>query len=311
MSPTVIFYHAPCTDGAFAAFAAARRFKRTESVLVPLRNELTEDQRIKLIEEHVIKGADVFLLDIVGSKPFLLALCDKALTVVLIDHHKTTEEILTDMPEKPINLQVVFDAKKSGAVLAYEYFGLEATVYNSLWPVFELVQDNDLWLHQLPNTKAFTAGFMARRYDYNDGEALVKAILLIDEDEVIAEGRALLEKRASLIKEIGAKASGCCFNGIGGNYVDLDANDAEQMHIISELGQALAQASGMGAMLIRPVQGQPGCVKVSMRSIGDVDVSAIAKKNGGGGHKNAASFVIAEEKLVVGGDFGVTTVTIE
>lgn len=39
----------------------------------------------------------------------------------------------------------------------------------------------------------------------------------------------------------------------------------------------------------------PGQIKVSMRSVGDHDVSALCKALGGGGHRNAASCVVSEE----------------
>jgi len=44
------------------------------------------------------------------------------------------------------------------------------------------------------------------------------------------------------------------------------------------------------ACLLRERDGQ---VKVSLRGKGDVDVSAIAAKFGGGGHRNAAGFTMA------------------
>ena len=36
---------------------------------------------------------------------------------------------------------------------------------------------------------------------------------------------------------------------------------------------------------------------VSLRSVGDYDVSAIAKTFGGGGHRNAAGFEVALDRL--------------
>lgn len=36
----------------------------------------------------------------------------------------------------------------------------------------------------------------------------------------------------------------------------------------------------------------PDMIKCSLRSIGDVDTSAISKQFGGGGHKNASSFIV-------------------
>ena len=41
-----------------------------------------------------------------------------------------------------------------------------------------------------------------------------------------------------------------------------------------------------------------GKVVASLRSIGDYDVSAIARQFGGGGHRNAASFEVGMSDLV-------------
>jgi len=165
-----------------------------------LRYHLMENQHTELINKHVPKGALVYLLGVIGSHSFLLSLCERSAGVVLIDH-QIMAAYISNMPEKPTNLTVISDAKKSSAVLAYEHFGLEATVYKSLWPAFELARDQDIWPHKLADTKAFTTGFDARQYDYKDPEELVKNILVIDLPAVIEEGRALLEKRAAELAE--------------------------------------------------------------------------------------------------------------
>jgi len=57
----------------------------------------------------------------------------------------------------------------------------------------------------------------------------------------------------------------------------------------SELGHHLAELSGSFGMVWRQLD---GVLKVSLRSCGDYDVSLLAAKLGGGGHRNAASFSI-------------------
>ena len=68
----------------------------------------------------------------------------------------------------------------------------------------------------------------------------------------------------------------------------------------SEAGDVLAQLSGTFGMTW--CVGEKGQVFVSLRSIGDYDVSVIAKAFGGGGHKNAAGFKTAFDKLGYNGD---------
>jgi hypothetical protein len=67
----------------------------------------------------------------------------------------------------------------------------------------------------------------------------------------------------------------------------------------SELGNQLAiqsKAIGFcpcGAVCYVEPNLPEGMIKVSLRSIGDFDTTAISKKYGGGGHKNASSFNVA------------------
>jgi hypothetical protein len=55
----------------------------------------------------------------------------------------------------------------------------------------------------------------------------------------------------------------------------------------SEVGHELAKKARVGMTWFERADGQ---IQFSLRSIGDIDVSRIAKLYGGGGHKNAAGF---------------------
>jgi nanoRNase/pAp phosphatase (c-di-AMP/oligoRNAs hydrolase) len=76
----------------------------------------------------------------------------------------------------------------------------------------------------------------------------------------------------------------------------------------SDVGNELAKLVGTyGATCYHDTEGR---LKVSLRSIGDYDVNEIAKQFGGGGHKNAAGFVMSEGIPNTGGS-GVTLWTIK
>jgi hypothetical protein len=65
----------------------------------------------------------------------------------------------------------------------------------------------------------------------------------------------------------------------------------------SEIGNELAKASGTFG-LVWYYDSATKRANVSLRSIGDYDVSAIAKAFGGGGHRNAAGFNIDMSTLL-------------
>jgi nanoRNase/pAp phosphatase (c-di-AMP/oligoRNAs hydrolase) len=63
--------------------------------------------------------------------------------------------------------------------------------------------------------------------------------------------------------------------------------------LVSEIGHVLAtKANGVGIVWVK----KGDKLKVSLRSNGKVDVSKIAVKYGGGGHKAAASFSLPIKK---------------
>jgi nanoRNase/pAp phosphatase (c-di-AMP/oligoRNAs hydrolase) len=61
----------------------------------------------------------------------------------------------------------------------------------------------------------------------------------------------------------------------------------------SDVGHKLALLSGTFGCTWQVENFLTGGAKFSLRSNGDYDVSAIAKANGGGGHKNAAGFYMS------------------
>jgi nanoRNase/pAp phosphatase (c-di-AMP/oligoRNAs hydrolase) len=60
----------------------------------------------------------------------------------------------------------------------------------------------------------------------------------------------------------------------------------------SEIGNALAKNADIGMVWCEHMH---GTMRFSLRSLGEIDVSEIAKIFGGGGHKNASGFTIPME----------------
>lgn len=74
-----------------------------------------------------------------------------------------------------------------------------------------------------------------------------------------------------------------------GDYADTGASDALTEGIIDHVRSL--EGTEVAAMIRDRVDGGPAARKVSLRStVGRVDVSAIARKHGGGGHRRAAGF---------------------
>lgn len=90
---------------------------------------------------------------------------------MVLDHHKTTLEILGSAAPISGNEIKVLDMERSGATIAYDYFMeklLCADVpfhidcvlaeFQRMRRIFEYIEDGDLWRWHLPHSKAFSSG---------------------------------------------------------------------------------------------------------------------------------------------------------
>jgi oligoribonuclease NrnB/cAMP/cGMP phosphodiesterase (DHH superfamily) len=94
--------------------------------------------------------------------------CVRFFRVVVLDHHKTALEKLSETAAGE-NVIKVIDMERSGATIAFDYFkeklkfdpnqtAVEVGEFDRLGPLFKYVEDGDLWRWRLPNSKAFNSG---------------------------------------------------------------------------------------------------------------------------------------------------------
>ena len=222
------------------------------------------------------------------------------------------------MVEEHDGLRIVLDDNQSGAMLAWKHFqpGTEVPMF------IKHLDDYDRWQFKIEGTKAFNkaiwshapwsfkqwvewfydceAGFNHKYWAdfYTEGEAILRA----HEANVqsVVKGGA---RKCSIIPTIIDSSDSykapwvwwhdeehgdtCGANGLAANCPP---------HLTSDVGNELAKRSGtFGLCWCLDKDNQ---CKVSLRSIGDYDVSAICRVFGGGGHRNAAGFVIPIETLL-------------
>lgn len=296
---TIVLYHHPCTDGAFAALAAHLSARGESYAFVPhsTTRRLSVPELRQRFPGHLVT---VHMLDYCGPDiAFMRELCEAFSEVMLIDHHKTARELLDTMEAAgvyPRNLNAAVHQDRSGCALARDHY--RPTLDINLDALFLYVEDNDLWRHALPDSKAFTAGLGAFRLEYDFGahpEAF-ESLRTISFTGVLERGRIELDARAARIGEAMKLAfwrkvepwscSGCINTGI------YESPDNSIIGDVSELGHALAGLSGSRVGIIAwPLdsEGRPGWVKLSLRSVDNVDTTVFTKAHGGGGGHAAAS----------------------
>lgn len=316
MKPLVI-YHAHCTDGFGAAFAAWLKLgDNAEYLPMEYGVDLLATYKGSLI------AREIYILDFSLPKAVMDWLFGHAKRVIWLDHHKTAFEMWTGLYVKdgvhiehdydPGSMRpwVTLDDTKSGAMLAWEYFhpGTEVPM------LIQHIDDRDRWQFKLGGSRELHAAMNSLKpWTFSQWDLLfhvdgIRLEALKDEGSAILRAHsqhvqaALKQSRLCQIvkpeKQRGRRVEPPWSHRVSGpnhlGYFDeayvsgLAAN--APAFLASDLGHELANKSGtFGLVWSMAGDGQIHC---SLRSNGDYDVSAIAKVFGGGGHRNAAGFSV-------------------
>ena len=266
----VIIYHADCRDGFGAAYAAWKKFGEDASY-IPLNASVNEPP-------EGLSSKEVYIVDFSFTKDVLQTLVDTNKSVLVIDHHISAKEDVLSFEGN------IFDNDHSGAVLTWKYFHPDTIVP----PLLEYVEDHDLWRFALPETREFGVALGTVDMTFESWDVLI--IQLEEENNLInfiAKGTLLAKFEDKLVAHMMTRKERVLFEG----HEIWVLNTSEYASILgnnlAELNLAEEQAP-IGIVYYH----SDGKIKMSLRSIGETDVSAIAQKYGGGGHKNASGMAV-------------------
>lgn len=273
MKDIVVIYHGHCHDGFSGAWVAWKKFgDRAEYIGIKF------DDASALVADR-----EVYLIDFVYSEKILEKLIASNKKVVVIDHHLSNQQRVEIVSEK------LFDLKHSGAVLAWQYFFPQQPIPKLL----QYVEDSDLWIFKLPQSKEITLALDLFDLEFDVWDKLANDLEQKESFQKIFEkGSIIMEHNNRLIKDL-IKENADLVNFEG--YQALVVNLPGTLDIHSALGHELSLKQPPLGIIWSERHGQ----KVfSLRSDGTVDVSQIAQKYGGGGHKAAAGFsLLADQPL--------------
>ena len=285
----LIIYHDNCADGFGAAWAAYKKFGADGAEYLPMGYN---DPRVKLEGKKLtfqvdIAARDVYILDFSFSPEIIDAMLAEANSVTWIDHHKTAFEAFNFNATEPVhlhdcemNLEIILDLNKSGCVLAWEHFHPNTEVPTLL----KYIEDRDLWRWQYTSTRDLATGLRSKPFSFDWFDTASENLAAVRD-----KGESMNELFDQQLEDITKKYMVVMING----HLGLAVNCTPQFS--SEGGNILAMKSGSFGMTW--CVGDNGMANISLRSIGNYDVSAIAKTFGGGGHRNAAGFKIPFDKL--------------
>jgi hypothetical protein len=268
------YYHAGCPDGFGAAFAAWRAWGE-RGATVPRGHDEPFDP---LAHE----GDLVVFADIALPNPQLRDLGELAGQLVVLDHHWSARKHFESDPQLGVYLagrghRVCFDLEHSGAVLAWRYFHPDEPEPDLL----RYVEDQDLWTWKLPESEAVNAAIGSYPRELEVWDELARRPW----QELASEGQPILR---AMYTDVARALRFAHPLRIGA----LQLEAVNSLHHRSHIGHAIAERAAFGSPLAAVYRIVGSRVDVSLYSIGELDVSAIAARYGGGGHRNAAGFSV-------------------
>jgi len=258
----VVIYHGNCFDGFTAAWVAKKA--RPDAILIP-------GTYGKAIPEVPEGENEVYMIDISYPREEMELFRQKHPGLWVLDHHKTAQAALAGHP------QTIFNMEKSGARLAWEFFQQGRPPM-----LVQFVEDRDLWRFALPNSKEVNAYIQSFPRTLENWDTLESNIEWNPASTVV-RGQAILRSETTRVEQMVGQVQ---WKTISGYLVPV----VNASILFSEVGNVLCEKFPHAPFAAYYFDRGDGVRQWGLRSIGEFDVSEIAKQYGGGGHRNAAGF---------------------
>lgn len=260
-SKTYVIYHKMCMDGFGGAYSAWKKLGDS-AIYIPYQY----GEAIPEIADNSI----VYLIDVSFSREELEAINKRVQKLVVLDHHESAMDNL-----KGLNY-CIFDMKKSGAMLAWEYFHPKVKV-----PFYiKYIQDRDLFTNKLKDTHEIHLGIYSLPLNFIEWDKKIGHKISLKKN-----GEAIVSFQNKLIKEVESHIVFVNFEG----YRNIPC--VNSVVLTSDIGAELNKKIENAPFCLIYLINAKGRVKWSIRSNkDDFNGIPIAEKHGGGGHKKACGF---------------------
>lgn len=273
MTKRLCIYHGNCDDGFAAAWCVRATLGDDRVEFYPgVYQDAPPD----------VTGRDVILVDFSYKRPVLEEMAKVANSILILDHHKTAAEDLAGYPlanpKEPLGNGIValFDMTRSGAGLAWDFFHEG----NPRPEFINYIEDRDLWRKTLFGGDEFTIALRSYPQVFEVWDDLVA----MGPKALIAMGTSIQRYYRRRVDELKKDSYIAILDGTAVPVCNAPYFAA------SEVAGELADGWPFAASFFQRADGK---WQYSLRSrTGGDDVSAIAKKFGGGGHAGAAGFAV-------------------
>ena len=264
MSGNIVVYHANCADGFTAAWVALRA--------------LGGGAHVKYVPATygdaapAVTNKRLYILDFSYPRDVLLRLADSN-HVTVLDHHKSAQANCEGLDF------CTFDMERSGAGLTWDHF-----FPGQLRPALvDYVEDRDLWRFALPMSREIHAWIASWPKTFEVWDTLADT-LQKNWHQAVMSGADILRFERQKVEEMCQHV----------RFVDLGDGEIPVVNCPYNFGSLVVEALTLKYPLA-PYAAYyfdrgDGKQQWGLRSV-DFDVSEVAKRFGGGGHKHASGFV--------------------
>ncbi len=301
MERTVVIYHKACPDGYGALAGVVYKSGENQLLYDELKdviynpqktffalptNHSTDFSRLReILEEYRGDDFTIYMVDFFVPKIFnLVREFPNIRKVIVIDHHKTAQEIFQKGIPEDIKdrFEVHLDFDHSAAVLTWK-------ILNGFVPqIMEYIEDRDIWKWEIPDSLYVLTAVDARVFNVLKPNEIVFKLLELAQtfpkEELAREGQSMIEFKESVVKRLANNSAHWLILPSGHKLLAVNSSVFQ-----SDIGNRLAQRSPNGVACVYAVSPKEDDVYIncSIRSING-KARQIAQANGGGGHDNAA-----------------------
>ena len=302
VNPDLVVYHGGCADGTAAGWVFWQHAKNIKSFKMPeFWGAKYGDDPIPL---EKVRGKTVVVVDFSYDRGYTEKINGEAKQLVVLDHHKSHQKELEGLS------YAIFDMSRAGCQIAWDYIYPPQTSGKARPNFINYIADRDLWTWKLPSSRAVNKALYLKNYTSSFEE--VDKLRTVKFEELAREGRVFVIYEDRILEKLSRFWSTRYFFSnpplrkglVLIESVPPSVRDPgpvykvmliEAVFLQSELGNNLSEAHpdhDFAVMYRFDVPSQTWYFSCRAREKSTLDLGAILKCYGGGGHPKAAGFEI-------------------
>jgi oligoribonuclease NrnB/cAMP/cGMP phosphodiesterase (DHH superfamily) len=297
----IIIYHKSCPDGIASAWIVKQY--NPNAIII------SSDAGSEPILNTNLKNKRIIFVDVCPNNLYyLIKLSKETEYIMVIDHHISLQKQLNNI-KLPNNINIIFDIKNCACILTWEYFTNNKTnilphntllIDNIPW-FLKYIEDRDLWKLEMPNSQEVSLGLLEGNYITIEGlTRLYHTEYDMIYNKILEQGKIEIIIKEKLINnQIKYNSIPCKFKVLNKEYLIwfFESNDNLRSDVGNKLLFTKITKNNINKFPDFVVSWRYSFINdqfwFSLRSHNEsVNVANIAQIFKGGGHRNAAGFIL-------------------